>query len=135
MAVTREVEDTLDDVERELIDGLEEAVTDWLNDNPDAEEAPDMDTLDYGGGIHERIDGAVPIWYSELDALWFFHHDKFEQAFENHGFEGSASDKNGAVAIYCYLSDLACEWFRDEKHQSVYDEWRETHLLEDPEED
>jgi len=39
------------------------------------------------------------------------------------------------IAIYCYLSDLACEWFRDEKHQSVYDEWRETHLLEDPEED
>ena len=67
-----EVEDNLDDIVQGAIDSVKEELLSFLNDNPDTDTCPDISNdLDYSGAIHEIIDGAVPIYTSEINDLFY----------------------------------------------------------------
>lgn len=120
-----EIEDTLQENADGAIEEVKEALLEFLNDNPDTTDLPCLNNdLDYSGRIHEIIDGAVPIYTSEIEDTWYLHSGELEEAYENHGFGENPRENNGATAIYCYISDEVTEWYRNEAEE-IFDEWRE----------
>jgi len=128
---TIEIEDTLDEIIESLKDDMKTMVEEYLNDNPDLDECPDLyNDLDYDGRYHELIDGAVPIYTSEINDLFYLYGNDFEDAFDNAGI-GTKEDKCWPcgwkpAAIYCYLDQEIAGWF-NENSSDLYDEWKEKH--------
>jgi len=136
---TVEIEDNLDDILESVKDDIKDLAIDYLNDNPDSEEAPELyNELDYRGFVHEIIDGSVPIYTGEINDLWYLYGNDFEDAFDNAGI-GDKVDKHWpsgwkAAAIYCYIEQEVGEWYEDNKDE-IYDEWREKHPIKEDEDD
>lgn len=122
-----EVDDTLADCVQEVTDGIKEAFTEWMDENPDADSAPDLgNDLNYSGRIDEIVDGAVPIYTYEIDTAHFLHGNDLETAYENAGIGDGKEDNWKAVAIYCYLSQEGAGWYEDEK-DDLFDAWKAAH--------
>jgi hypothetical protein len=134
-----EVEDNLDDIVQGAIDSVKEELLSFLNDNPDTDTCPDISNdLDYSGAIHEIIDGAVPIYTSEINDLFYLYGDELEQAFDDAGI-GEKDDKGWpmgwkAAAIYCYIEQKVHEWYH-ENAEEVFDEWKEGRPKEEEDEE
>ena len=126
---TIEIEDTLKEIIDSLQDDIKDMVIDYLNDNPDLDEAPDLyNDLDYDGRFHELIDGSVPIYTREIEDLFYLYGYEFEQAFDDAGI-GDKKDECWPMgwkpaAIYCYLEQEIAEYYGSNK-DDIYDEWRE----------
>ena len=101
----------------ELEQGIREDIREWAEDNPDNNDPA------YDGSLHELVDGAVPIWTSEL----------FELAAEYPDFRyvddpGLCDPERGAegiiaVAIYDWLSERAWdEWHKiqEQREEAEY---------------
>ena len=124
-----EIEDNL----TEIVDGakadVKELALEWLNDNPDADEGPDLGTLDDSGRVHETVASAVPIYTATIDGLFYLYGSEFEEAFDNAGI-GEKKDGQGGfpcgwkpAAIYCYIEQEVSEWY-DAK--DIFTEWQES---------
>ena len=136
---TIEIEDTLSEIIDSLESDLKEMEIEYLNDNSDLEEAPDLyNDLDYDGRYHELIDGAVPIYTGEITDLFYLYGDDFEEAFDNAGIGDKEDDKWPmgwkAAAIYCYLDQEMADWYRNNA-EDIYDEWREKNPIKEEEEE
>lgn len=78
-----EIDDNLQEIIDSAIEDVKNELFEFLDDNPDTDETPDLNNdLDYSGRIHEIIDGAVPIYTKNQVDLWYLHGDKFEEAFD-----------------------------------------------------
>lgn len=125
-----EIDDTLDDIIKSIIDDVETELKNHLESNPDTDECPDLyNDLDYSGAIHEIIDGAVPIYYKEIDDLFYLYGNEFEDAFDTAGL-GDKNDESWpmgwkSAAIYCYLEQKVNEWWQS-CAEEIFDEWKET---------
>ena len=104
----------IDDTLQSDLDGITEEIldlaTDYLKDNPDTEWSDPSDMmsdLDYNGGIHEIVDSAVPIYYSNIDDLRYLYGREFDQAYADAGIGDGTEDNHAAVTIYCYYSQHA----------------------------
>lgn len=108
-----EVEDILEERVEMAIEGVTDMLREYCEDNkPD--ELPCLNNdLDYSGHVHELIDGCVPIYNKELDDTWYLHKNVLIEAYENAGIEGDPSEKNSAVAIYCYLQERVNQWYHE----------------------
>ena len=85
--------------------------------------APELhNDLDYSGGVHERVDGSVPIYTKEIDYTWYLHASELEEAYENAGIGDNPRENNGMVALYCYLEQELAEWYEREKDR-IFEEW------------
>lgn len=133
MERTVKIEDNLNDILESLQSDVRWTLKVWLNENAKDEvlAGEDIDTpclnndLDYSGAIHEAIDGAVPVYYSEIDGLWFLYKDAFIEAYENMGIGEDPTENNGMTAIYCYLNQEINEWYYengDEMTQEICEE-------------
>jgi hypothetical protein len=134
-----EIEDNLEEIIDGCKDGLKDLVIDWLNNNPDSDDAPELfNDIDYNGSFYELIDGSVPIYTGEIDGLWYLYGNYFEEAFDNAGI-GDKNDNDWpmgwkAAAIYCYLEQETVSWYEDNK-DDIFDEWRKEHPIKEDEED
>jgi hypothetical protein len=132
-----EIDDTLDEIIDSLKDDMETMTEEYLNDNPDLDESPDLyNDLDYDGRYHELIDGAVPIYTGEINDLFYLYGNDFEDAFDNAGI-GEKSDEGWpmgwkAAAIYCYLDQEIAEWYNNNS-SDLFDEWKEKHPVKEEE--
>jgi hypothetical protein len=108
-----EVNDVLPDCVQSAIESVEEELREYIKENtPD--ECPDLgNDLDYSGAIHEIVDGAVPIYTSEIEAAWFLHGNDLEEAYENAGVGENPRENNGMAAIYYYIHEKVCEWYAE----------------------
>jgi hypothetical protein len=129
MKRTIEIDDTLQDCIDEVIEGAEEILRQYLAENPDTDETPDLgNDLDYSGAVHELVDGAVPIYTAEIDGLFYLHGSKLEDAFDDAGIGGK--EDGGfpcgwkAAAIFCYLEQQVQEWYQDNA-ENIFNEWME----------
>jgi hypothetical protein len=128
---TVKIEDNLNEIVESTKDELKDIIIEYLNDNPDLEEAPDLfNDIDYDGRFHELIDGSVPIYTQEIEDLFYLYGDELEEAFDNAGI-GSKDDGCWpmgwkAAAIYCYIEQEVSSWYEDNK-EDIYDEWKEAH--------
>jgi hypothetical protein len=127
---TVEIEDTLQERVEEAIEAIGTLLLDYLKENPDTDELPDLhNDLDYSGAVHETIDGEVPIYTSEIDDTMYLHSGKVEEAFDNAGI-GEKQDGScwpmgwKAAAIYCYIEQEVQEWYR-KNAQEMFEKWQE----------
>ncbi len=107
---------TIKDDLRDRVDGVLEEIKDlireWIEENSiDDADNLELSDLDDSGAIHELIDSAVPVYYSDIDALWYLYKDEFTTAYENAGIGSDPLENNGMSAVYCYISE------------QVYGEW------------
>ena len=124
MKRTIEINDTLQETIDALTSDVTDLLTSWCDDNK-PEDCPDLyNDLDYSGSVHELIDGAVPIYYSEIDGLYYLYGDEFEQAYRDAGIGDGTEDNHKQVAIYCYLEQQVADWWNDNAEQ-IFDDWNE----------
>ena len=120
-----EIEDTLDERVEDAISEVEDLLMEFLKENPDTEEVPDLwNDLDYSGSIHEIIDGSVPIYTSEIEDTWYLYSSELEKAYEYAGFGENPRENYGMTAIYCYISDKVVEWYSNDA-EDIFDKWLE----------
>jgi len=110
---------TIDDTLQSDVDGAIEEVqgylTEYLSENPSEDELPCISNdLDYSGRIHEIIDGAVPIYTSNITDLWYLYASEFEEAYTNAGVGDNPRENNGMAAIYYYIHEKVYEWYSSE---------------------
>jgi hypothetical protein len=88
---------------------------DWLEKNAVQDlTGLDLNELDEDGRINDAIDGAVPIYKSEIKEIWFFERDALIKAYENAGIGSDPLENYGMAAIYWYLQDQIREWWNDQ---------------------
>ena len=128
MKRTIEINDTLQDRVDQCIEDTKELLLDWLREadklylqthvDPATETPCLHNHLDHDGRFSEIIDSNTPIYYSEIDTIFYLHGQLCEDAFENcYGPEAKTQDGWPcgwkAAAIYQYLHEQACEWYND----------------------
>ena len=121
MKRTIEINDTLPEILSALQTDVRWVLKCWIHDNVKEEvlagesiDTPCMSNdLDYSGAIHELIDGAVPVYYSEIDGLWYLYKSEFIEAYEGMGIGEDPTENSGMAAIYCYLEQEISDWYHD----------------------
>ena len=117
-----EIEDDL----QERIDNACEEVREYAIERMKEDEldkAPDFGDLDYSGRVHEIVDSSVPVYYSEIDGLWFLYSNQFEEAYENAGVGDDPRENSGMTAIYFYIMEQVAEWYESNREDiTVEDE-------------
>ena len=125
MKRTIEVEDVLQERVDCAIEEVEEALMEYLKENPDTDELPCISNdLDYDGRIHEIIDGCVPIYYHEIDTAWYLYGSDLEEAYENAGVGENPRENGGMAAIYFYIYDQVHGWY-EENAEGIFEDWYE----------
>lgn len=138
MKRTVEIEDTLPICVKVACESVKLLATEYLEENPDLKEAPELSNdLDYSGSFHEIVDGAVPIYNSEIRDIFYLHGDDVEEAFDNAGI-GNKTDEGWpmgwkAAAIYCYIEQETAQWYEANKEE-IYEEFRAAHPLAEEDE-
>ena len=116
--LTELVDDTIDEIKRAIA---------WLVSEGEIDESMDndsiMEVLEYDGTKHEIIDGAVPVYTHELEALMFVHKRTLMDAFEDAGIcsvdevlKNPDSFVLGieGVAVYCYIEQEVNAWIDED---------------------
>ena len=119
---TVEIKKDLNELVDDTIDEIKRAIT-WLVSEGEIDESMDndsiMEVLEYDGTKHEIIDGAVPVYTHELEALMFVHKWTLMEAFEDMGIctvdevlKNPDSFVLGieGVAVYCYIEQEVNAW-------------------------
>ena len=128
MKRTVELNDTLQDRVDSAIADVKTELENYLKENPDTEETPDLgNDPDYSGAIHQIVDGSVPIYTHEIKTAMFLHGTEIEQAFDDAGL-GSRDDDWPmgweAAAIYCYIEQQVNKWYHDNA-DDIFEAWKE----------
>lgn len=122
MKRTIEIEDDLD----EIVDGVKEEILDDFIEFIKENEIEDFDDYYQKQGcdrVHEICDSCTPIYYSDIDGLYYLYGDEFEEAYKNAGFGDGSEDNHRQVTIYCYLSDKGFEFLNE--IQESFEAWLE----------
>ena len=108
-----EIEDDL----TEIIEGLKEEILedfkDYFNDNTDMD---DFDQYYQAQGcdfVTEASDSSTPIYYSEIDGLYYLYGNEFDDAYDDAGLGNGKEDNHRQVAIYCYISAQGFDYLRE----------------------
>ncbi len=123
---TVEIKQDLNELVDDTIDEIKRAIA-WCVSEGDIDESMDSDAinevLDYDGTKHEIIDGAVPVYTHELEALMFVHKWTLMEAFHDAGIctvdevlKNPDSFVLGieGVAVYCYIEQEVNAWIDED---------------------
>lgn len=123
---TVEIKKDLNELVDDTIDEIKRAIA-WLVSEGEIDESMDndsiMEVLEYDGTKHEIIDGAVPVYTHELEALMFVHKWTLMEAFEDAGIcsvdevlKNPDSFVLGieGVAVYCYIEQEVNAWIDED---------------------
>jgi len=67
--------------------------------------------------IREITDSNTPIYYSDIDALYYLHGDEFEEALENAGMDIAGQQNRKQIAISLYLESILSDHLRDKEEE------------------
>ena len=116
-----EIEDDL----QERVDTVKEEIRDnfidYLKENSDIDK---FDTYYQAQGcdnVHEIADGNTPVYYSNINGLYYLYNDKFDEAYENTGLDNSDEDNHKQITIYCYLSEKGFAYLNE--LEELFDEY------------
>ena len=108
-----EIDDTLQERVDNAIEETRDMLVEYIKENK-SDKTPDLhNDLDYDGRFHEIVDGAVPIYTKEIDDTWYLHKRDLIEAYENAGVGNDPTENNGMSAIYFYIHEQVCGWYRD----------------------
>ena len=119
---TVEIETDLNELEGSAIDEIKRSI-EWFVSEGEIDDTMDVDdindVLEYDGTKHEIIDGTVPVYTHQLEALFFVHKYDLMEAFEESGIctvdevlKNPDSFQLGleGVAIFCYIERSVNCW-------------------------
>ena len=113
MKRTIEVEDNLQETVENCKEELFDDFIEFIIDNPDI---ADFDMYYQQSGadrMNEIVDSNTPIYYSEIDGLYYLYGNKFDEAYSNAGIGDGSEDNHRQVAIYCYLEQETSNFMND----------------------
>lgn len=116
-----EIEDNLD----EIVESATEDVVDaFAHKDLNVEDFTDLydmiDKLDYDGTFHEIIDSATPIYFGEINGLYYLYGSEADECFQNAGI-GTVEDFDNyrQVALFFLIESRVLEdlknWFEAEQ--------------------
>ena len=121
-----EIETDLNELEGAAIDEIKRSIA-WLVSEGEIEKEAQVDdineALEYDGTKHEIIDGSVPIYTHQLEALFFVHKWDLMEAFNDAGIctvdevlnnPDSYTLGLAGVAIYCYIEQEVNAWIEED---------------------
>ena len=121
-----EIETDLNELEGAAIDEIKRSIA-WLVSEGEIEKEAQVDdineALEYDGTKHEIIDGSVPIYTHQLEALFFVHKWDLMEAFNDAGICTVDEVLNNpdsytlgleGVAIYCYIEQEVNAWIEED---------------------
>jgi len=117
---TIEIDDDLDEIVSGLCSEVCEDFLDYLEQNPDLDDFDDYYQARGCDFVHEASDSSTPIYYSDIDGLYYLYGSEFDEAYSNAGIGDGSEDNHRQVTIYCYLSEKAFE-----EQRRVSDLWDE----------
>jgi len=122
--VTVEIEDSLQDYCDNATDEMVDRFISYLEQNPDVEDWDTIYQQELADAMHEIADSNTPIYYSEIDGVYYLHGDELEESYKNHGFGDGTEDNHRQVTICCYILDAISETMTDleEKFEEFIDE-------------
>jgi len=114
MKVTLEIEDSLQErVDSTVSESVERAIQ-YMNDNDDFDTYYGMSANDliekslrYDGTFYEIVDSNTPIYYSDIDGIYYLHSNVLEEAYNNAGIYNEQPDNYRQVCIYLYIEQEA----------------------------
>lgn len=105
-----EMDDTLySDLDGVILD-LFSDFKDWLKENPSAEDMNAYYQAQGSDRIRELVDSATPIYYKEIDDVYYLYGNELDEAYENAGIGDGKEYNYKQLAIYCWLEQKASEW-------------------------
>ena len=120
---TIEIDDDLDEristIKEEILDDF----IDYLEDNKETKCWDDY-YQDRGADLmHEIVDSNTPIYYADIDALFYLYGSEFEEALKNAGVDTPTEDYK-TIAIYYYLEEKGHAYLNELEDQfsSLIDE-------------
>tara|TARA_R100000808_G_scaffold2414_1_gene9650 strand:- start:9223 stop:9675 length:453 start_codon:yes stop_codon:yes gene_type:complete len=121
-----EIENDLNELVSSAIEEIKRSIA-WLVKEGEIDDSMDADdineALDYDGTKHEIIDGSVPVYTAQLEALFFVHKWDLMEAFNDAGIctvdevlSNPDSFQLGleGVAIFCYIEQAVNAWIWDD---------------------
>jgi hypothetical protein len=115
-------------------DGVRDLLKQWFIEHEDRDFPCLHNDLDYSGAVHEVIDGTVPIYTAELQALAFFHNDAamaaLSERFGADALSGAWPSGPFAAGLHCLIQQGVSDWYADDA-ESLWDSWLEA--LDSPE--
>ena len=123
---TVEIETDLNELVSLAIEETKRSI-EWFVKEGEIDDSMDVDDinerLEYDGTKHEIIDGTVPVYTYQLEALFFVHKRKLMNAFEDAGIctvdevlieRDSYTQGLEGVAIFCYIEQEVNGWINDD---------------------
>ena len=107
---TIEIDDVLPDCIESAVEEVEQLLRDYIKENGTVK-IPTLGDLDYSGAVHEIVDGAVPVYTSDIEAAWFLHGSELEEAYESAGVGTNPRENNGMAAIYFCIYEKVADWY------------------------
>lgn len=108
---------TIDDDMQERIDGaLEDVINElisYLEENKDVDEWNTIYQNHLADNVHEVVDSATPIYYKNIDDLYYLYGSECEEAYKNAGCYTEPPDNYRQVAIYFYIEQELWEKIRE----------------------
>jgi predicted house-cleaning noncanonical NTP pyrophosphatase (MazG superfamily) len=120
MKRTIEIEDNLDELVGEVKEELKDAYIEVILEDIEAIESLNWDRDFYNASkpcfadlVNEFADSSTPIYYYNLDSLWYLYDSEFEEAIDNAGI-GEIDPKNRkSVGICLYLEQQGQEYLSE----------------------
>ena len=109
VVIEDDLEERVDCCKSELLDNFIE----YLKDNPDIDDFDEYYQQEASDQIHEIVDSNTPIYYSNIDDLYYLYSDEFEKAYRNAGCYSDPPDNYKQVTIYFYLYEQTSEFLKE----------------------
>ena len=129
MKRTVEIDDTLQDDVQTCKEELLEDFIDYLRENPDTSDFDEYYQNQGCDRASEIADSSTPIYYSDIDGLYYLYGNEFDEAYNNAGIGNGTEDGYRQVAIYCYLSEKTFEFMHN--LESWFDSFDQEYSLVD----
>ena len=119
---TIEIDNSLDERVELCKEQILDDFIEYFLENPDMNDFDEYYQAQGCDYVHECCDSNTPIYYSDIDGLWYLYSSEFEDAYKDvFGNELHESQNYKQAAIYCYLSNAGFEFLNE--MQSLVDDW------------
>ena len=113
---TIEIDDDLDERVECCKQELRDNFIEYFLENPDMTDFDEYYQAQGCDMCHEFADSNTPLYYSDIDGLWYLYSDMFEEAysdvFGDHMHIHDTDDFKQS-AIYCYISNAGFEFMNE----------------------
>lgn len=113
--VEREVkiDDDLEERVGNVLEEIRDNFIDYLKENEDIE---NFETYRQAQGcdcVTHAADSSTPIYYSQIDGLYYLYGDELDEAYKNAGIGDGTEDNHRQSTIFCYLQEKGHDYIRE----------------------